>query len=282
MFQLLRAPYPFYPFSVRRAVGIVGVGLFIALFLIFFQPFDTSESAFPNKNLFLAGYGVLVAVSILLLDFILRKKLYDEATESNWTVGKQILTTTFYLVVAISNCYLYKKWFFNESINLFDFGYFMLLGFSIALFPICITVLLDYIFKLQKNQATATKINNTRPLSGIRTVEENPIILTAENGKDEISVLSKHLLYLQSADNYVEIITVQDDQLQKALLRGTLSSMEKQIKDDKIQRCHRSFVVNLDRVESVSGNAQGYKLHLPHDQLVPVARSKSKNILAAL
>ena len=40
-----------------------------------------------------------------------------------------------------------------------------------------------------------------------------------------------------------------------------------------IIRCHRSFVVNLDHVIEVGGNAQGLKLHLNMlEDYIPVSR----------
>jgi DNA-binding LytR/AlgR family response regulator len=42
-------------------------------------------------------------------------------------------------------------------------------------------------------------------------------------------------------------------------------------------KCHRSCIVNLDKVVKVSGNAQGFKLHLKEtDFVVPVARKYSE------
>jgi DNA-binding LytR/AlgR family response regulator len=42
---------------------------------------------------------------------------------------------------------------------------------------------------------------------------------------------------------------------------------------DVPMRCHRSYVVSRAAIERVSGNAQGYKLHLAAGQVVvPVAR----------
>ncbi|NRA11079.1 MAG: LytTR family transcriptional regulator, partial [Crocinitomicaceae bacterium] len=41
-----------------------------------------------------------------------------------------------------------------------------------------------------------------------------------------------------------------------------------------VMKTHRSYVVNLDAVEDVQGNAQGYVLSLTNtDERVPVARN---------
>ena len=66
---------------------------------------------------------------------------------------------------------------------------------------------------------------------------------------------------------------MQNEKLKKTLLRGSLSRFEEQAHHPDVVRCHRSFVVNLRQVASVSGNAQGYKLQLQnYPSPIPVAR----------
>ena len=39
-------------------------------------------------------------------------------------------------------------------------------------------------------------------------------------------------------------------------------------------RCHRAYIINLDKVEHVEGNAQGYKIRLVDtEELIPVSRN---------
>jgi DNA-binding LytR/AlgR family response regulator len=46
-----------------------------------------------------------------------------------------------------------------------------------------------------------------------------------------------------------------------------------------IYRCHKSYLVNLAKVNHVSGNAQGYKLHLKDvEDQIPVSRKLNEEI----
>ena len=39
-------------------------------------------------------------------------------------------------------------------------------------------------------------------------------------------------------------------------------------------RCHRAYIINLDKVEHVEGNAQGYKVRLINtEESIPVSRN---------
>lgn len=55
----LRQPYPFGGDFAQKILQNVAVGVFVALFLIVFQPFGTVQWEAPYKNLFLAGFGVV-------------------------------------------------------------------------------------------------------------------------------------------------------------------------------------------------------------------------------
>ena len=75
---------------------------------------------------------------------------------------------------------------------------------------------------------------------------------------------------------------MQENQLQKALLRSSLSHLETQL-PGPVVRCHRSYLVNLHQVGQVTGNAQGYRLHLHGGQaVVPVARRYAETVLGQL
>ena len=114
------------------------------------------------------------------------------------------------------------------------------------------------------------------------------LTLIADNEKDVLKLQPDDLLFIESSDNYCTIVHLKDEpvgagKLLKPLLRSSLSRLETQINRPHIVRCHRSYVVNLNRVERVTGNAQGYKLHLLNGQLqVPVARKYNDTLVTEL
>ncbi|MDZ7899314.1 MAG: LytTR family DNA-binding domain-containing protein [Arcicella sp.] len=108
-------------------------------------------------------------------------------------------------------------------------------------------------------------------------IKESDLVFTAENEKDTLTLSTQNLLYIESSDNYSTIVFLKDQQIVKELIRSSLTRLEGQIQAKTIVRCHRSFIVNLDKVMKVSGNAQGFKLQLSEtDFIVPVARKYSE------
>jgi DNA-binding LytR/AlgR family response regulator len=158
------------------------------------------------------------------------------------------------------------KWGFTLNNWLIFFGWVV----GIGIFPTVFWVLSDYIYQLKKY---------SQPIV-IQEIKDNlaeeKLKLTSENEKDYIELKNKDLLYIESSDNYSSVVYLKDQNIEKTLLRSSLTRLQSQIADENIVRTHRSFIVNLDHVIKVSGNAQGYKLHLKFtDFLVPVARKFS-------
>ena len=71
---------------------------------------------------------------------------------------------------------------------------------------------------------------------------------------------------------------------EKELLRLTLLNFLEKVDPDKnIVRCHKSYIVNLDKVENVHGNARSLMLEIKGlDFEIPVSRSFPREQLAVM
>ena len=70
----------------------------------------------------------------------------------------------------------------------------------------------------------------------------------------------------------------------QTLIRNSIKSIEEQLIIFKnIIRCHRSYIVNLDMVSKMSGNARNFNLHIEKLGFkIPVSRSFPKEIFKKL
>ena len=75
------------------------------------------------------------------------------------------------------------------------------------------------------------------------------------------------------------MFTFSSNKICKILIRITLKELEEQLKPiSSIFKTHRSYLVNLNAIQSISGNAQGYQLLLKNCSIiVPVSRSNISN-----
>ena len=117
-------------------------------------------------------------------------------------------------------------------------------------------------------------------------ISENSLVkLESDNGKESISITLDALLYIEAQDNYVLIYHLIDNQMKKQLLRVTMKTLESNLKDAAIIRCHRSYLVNLNKIVKAKGDGHQMKLYLSNIiEPIPVSRSyisSLKDIMAA-
>ena len=292
MATLLNQPYPTEASTARNLVKAVGFGAFVGLFLLVFQPFGLDDWQTSAKALKILGFGGVTLV-VMLANVLLLPVLWPNYfSDKGWTVGKEISRImAVVIIIAIGNR-LYLGWLLNEPISVSGWLWAIGVTVSIGIFPAVGSVVLDYIIQLKRYSqgAGALPVHSPIPHPSETGVANQPdpspdstVTLVADNEKDTLTLLSRDLLFIESSDNYCTIVYLKNGQVAKPLLRSSLSRLEKQIGLKHIVRCHRSFVVNLDRVERVTGNAQGYKLHLANGQFqVPVSRQNSESIIAGL
>jgi len=112
-----------------------------------------------------------------------------------------------------------------------------------------------------------------------KKVESQPnkeLVLVGENKYDLLKIYSSDLLCISSADNYVEVSYLLNNELQKKLLRTTLKNIHSQRPD--LLKVHRSHIINpLHFKEWVNSNT----IQLSHMQ-VPTSKNYKKDIVAIL
>ncbi|GAB3756943.1 LytR/AlgR family response regulator transcription factor [Spirosoma pomorum] len=293
MFRLFRQPYPTNDSLIKTIRKALIIGLFVGLFLLVFQPFGLNLWQTENKTWKLLGFGAITAV-VTALNFTLWSNLFPKQfSETNWTVGREILLITFnILLIAVANGFYLAALIDDLGTTGLNWLSMVLITYLVGLFPVTGVVLLNYITQLRKYSRSAAE------LSVHPTIQDAPVInseieteervdtslrLTAENEKDHLTLPTADLLFIESSDNYCTVVYLKNGQPTKPLLRSSLSRLENQLNRAHIVRCHRSYLVNLDRVERVTGNAQGYKLHLLNGQfIVPVARQYNDTLVAEL
>ncbi|MGF7215876.1 hypothetical protein GGR92_002016 [Spirosoma lacussanchae] len=293
MLNLLRQPYPSSESAGRQVRKAAFIGLFVGLFLLTFEPFGINLWDTDHKSLKLLGFG-LVTFVVTALNFTVWNRLFPrQFSDERWTVGREILLITGnILLIALANR-LYMEWLLrleglSYSVNWVSM---ILITFLVGLFPTTGVVLLNYVRQLKKYRELAAQLPVHPPVQPDSLLRppapvSHSLTLVADNDKDTLSLSPADLLFIESSDNYCTVVYWKDNERSKPaklLLRSSLSRLVAQIDVPHIVRCHRSYVVNLDRVERVTGNAQGYKLHLAEGQLVvPVSRQYNDTLVAEL
>ena len=93
--------------------------------------------------------------------------------------------------------------------------------------------------------------------------------LFVQTGKGETIIRRDDIEYLEAARNYVTVSTGARD----FLVRNTLARLEEQLAPGQIVRTHRSYLVNIDKIDEIRSTDTGsYEIHLKSGKTVPLSR----------
>lgn len=289
VFTFLNKPLPAAGFCSKALLNYFLVGLFVALFLITFQPFDINLWETPHKILKLAGFGAVSFLVPTIYSFLISLLIPKKILEDHWTIGKEVISIFLILIlIAIGNM-LYSNSIAIMHISFINFLNALIPVVLIGFFPVTFLVVSRH-NRLQKRNATRAQLVNqqleseatiTQVVSEAHSLQK--LILIAENEKERIELEAGKLLYIESADNYSNVVFFENGNLKRQLIRSSLKRLESQLDESFILRCHRTYIVNLKNVTKVEGNAAGYKLFLGQEKdPVPVSRGFGPLIIEKL
>ena len=270
----------------------------MAFFLIVFQPFGVSIWQTDNKLLKLIGFGLVSFICPLIFRLISAVILKNKKPEETWMVWKEMLGLMLVICFIAFGNLCYGNFIGISHFNLQELSLALTATFLLAIFPITANVALKYnrfvvlnqkdaelmeaeVLDFQHRTEIEPPITNDIPET---QVKEELLVLIAENDKDKLELKPEELLFIESADNYSNVVFYRNGKLNKQLLRGSLKRLESQITLPFIVRCHRSYMVNLKLIHHIKGNAQGYRIEFKNNlsETIPVSRNYSKVLFERL
>lgn len=279
--RFLLQPYPLEENSAKRLLTAFLFGIFVFLFLFLFRPFGLHELPFNEAPFVIAGYGLICTGVILLNHYILPNILPFLRDEIKWNVLKEILMTLWTIsAIGIANL-LYTKYFFEHEFTLLHFAFFQSVTFTVAIFPVTFAIMIKQMILLKKNLVESQNIsNNLNYKKRLQGVPDAVVEIASENKKENFKFKVCDILYITSADNYVQVYFLEEGEIKSKLIRTSLKSARESLKlYTAFYRCHRAWIVNLDQVKRVTGNSQGYRLILNFtDVEIPVSRNLNEEI----
>jgi hypothetical protein len=276
MLEFLQQPYPAASMRSKIFTPLV-FGVFISLFLLVFQPFGLSELPPGRLAWGVVGYGLVTAL-VIFMEMWTGPLLFPRFfAESNRTVGRHILIILVDVFCIGLGNQLFTAWYLNTSLSFYAIIWFQAITVAVGVLPVSMYIMY-FQMRLQKKYAVEASMIDTQVQERKRHEEEKDggqISIGAENTAEALQLAPHQLLYIAAADNYIKVYHLEQGQLKQTLLRSTLKKAAAGLADHpQFFRCHRTFLVNLDHVNSITGNAQGYKLQLAHaEEWIPVSRS---------
>lgn len=265
-------PFPEKKGFKKVVITAFWIGLFISSFLYFFRPFGFYEPRF-GPGLFTLIFGLITFVTIVLFEGFTKYVLKLKKDTDDWTLGKWIVETLIVMFFISIGNYLFVLNLVNDTLSIDGFIGMILSTFVLGIFPMVFSGLLIQINAIKRNQKEAEllildKIEET-------LVGNSIVNLTGQKDDQSLQFSANELLFIESRSNYVSIWLAKENNVIEEKMRNTLKHIENQLSSQLAMRCHRSFIINPDKVISVEGNAQGLRLELEglQDIKIPVSRS---------
>ena len=111
-------------------------------------------------------------------------------------------------------------------------------------------------------------------------LQKTYILLYDEHNEMRLSVKREDLIMIESADNYICAWYMNNGQIKKMMIRNTLKRVAQQLSNCSIQRCHRSYMINMDRVKVLRRDKEGVFIEFGIEGVfdVPISKTYIDNI----
>jgi hypothetical protein len=270
--KYLKQPYPYYYSNQKRLILLL---LFISVlsfsFSYLFQPFDVNvtEHKINPISILIIHACIPFPIAFVYISLI-NRNIKDELF---WTLGKEIFHLAFILLIIGIVDFLIRDLIYT-NLNNWSFQYFweeIRNTFLVGILLLIIVVPLNLERLINKHTS------RLKTLSTLTVEKSNTILVSVKNSvsNENFEIKIKDFLFAKVESNYTEVFTYSPLGIKKELIRITLKELEEQLEPlCRIYKTHRSYLINLNAIASISGNAQGYQLSLKNCSIkVPVSRS---------
>lgn len=280
MYWFLR-PYPLLERTQTKLVVILGFALFIPIFLYIYQPFGIADVVEKYKVWYVSGIGMHISF-VLALNYFLVPRLFPKFfNPERWAIWKEILYILSSFFLATCSNFIYNVTVGKDISPYRSFPEFLGITVAVGIFPVIIMIFWMERNLSMRNALKAGEYSKLLPKKR-RNKNRQSLSIKSESSKvTDLNIALKDFIFATSDNNYSTVHYENDGVLKKELLRLSFKNLENQLVDyNQIIRCHKSFIVNRDRIQKISGNARSLVLMVDlYDEMIPVSRSFPKERL---
>lgn len=287
--------------NIRRLIFFTTV--YSLVFINIFRPFN-SDSWIPGINTFnyfiysslmvLVGLA-LISISRIMMYFFVKKISIGYLEYLIWILGEITVLAGFYVFIAHKVGFIDNFIVENPEFIYWE-AIFEIFRRAIAnttwmlLIPYVVSYLYLYneylIRNVIKNKDEQIEKEKRKLIEREKEYEEmsakdkdEKFLIQFKDERNELrfTLASDKIVYIESADNYCIIKYINNNEVVDFLLRNSLKRLSEELKDTPIQRCHRSYMVNLEHVASLRKDNSEISLEFDVKGIKEVPVSKSYN-----
>jgi len=202
---------------------------------------------------------------LLLIPSLFTKKF----SSLTWNIKKEILWNLWILFTILVGYFFLNNW-----IGVMKFSFNMVIKLVLtAVVPISAMIIVNHNKILRSHLKLADELN--KKLKDNKLIQEKIVHFNSDYQKDSLAVKISLLLFIRSANNYIEVFWKDGETIKNQMVRCSMLSAEEILKEHKfIIKCHRSFIVNVKYIVRIEGNSQGYRLFFDNINFpIPVSKN---------
>lgn len=263
----------FIALSKKHFKTYLGIAILVFLFILFFQPFTIEEFEFENKLLFFAGFGLIIFFFLVIIQ-ILFQNLIIQIEEDK--LNHSLLIPLYYFSQVVTTAIAFIFYIRYVGQGKITFNIVVKVIFICISSPVTIYLknkLSSYRFHFQKflheSRLMQEKLKQFTENYANKFVE-----LISENDSDNFRIQVSEIVFIKSADNYIEVGYNDGSEVKKKMIRNTLKNVEQQLYEfNNFIRTHRTSLVNIQYIDKLNKNFNNYWLSLDNTkETIPVSR----------
>lgn len=259
---------------------IVLTAAFALLFLNIYQPFSSKEWAGNSDWVYFLYSSLIILVGMCVIA-ISRWIMY----RYHKTHDISIFLYAFWVMMEIASMSLVYAIFQVYVLDDMEVSKNFLSVWKSGINKTSLVLLLPYtilwLYFAMRDKAKMLEKIREQETEMVGTVSNDLICFYDEKGVLRLSVDKESLYYLESADNYVKIFYLSKGRLQHFMLRNSLKNIDELMSQKGLLRCHRSFMVNFDKVKVLRKGEDGLSLDMDNENVpnIPVSKTYSARVM---
>ncbi len=263
-------PAPPYLNEKRNIVRlVVFTSLFALVFINLYSPFG-ADRWFNLTRLEFFTYSSLTILTGVLVVVISRIIMYNVCKRRSINLW-QFLLWIFAEIFFMALVYALLEKFVLKDARLFSDLVKILFRNTALVLLLPYSVLWLYFSWMDKKE----QIERLADIQAFTSSTRDMIPFYDDKGVLRFSLKKENLFYLESAENYVSICYLNKGKVSKYLLRETLKKAEENFAGTEIIRCHRSYIVNFEKVKVIRKDQDGLKLEFDNPSVIDIPVSKT-------
>jgi hypothetical protein len=255
----------------------VTVFLILLVFLLLFKPFGVYDPELKMHYLLICFFHAIAPALILFAYFGILNYSKKAKDQIKWTLLKEYIQIGIILLLMGTTSFLMRDLLYNNPNN-WSWNYFFeeIRNCLIAGTFFYFFLKLSSFYFESKNGSPFVLQFTPLAIEPAKTTLESTIFINTHVKQDDFSLDIDQLLFAKADGNYIELTKSNENKITTEVKRISLTQFETQIIDyPHFFRCHRTYLVNMFKIEKISGNSQGYLLSFHETDLkIPVSRKQ--------